>query len=131
MIFWLVYVTPNVGPAGKLLYAYLTYTLVMMLYSANNTPYSALMGVMTADASERSSLASYRFVGALVGQFIIQALPLPLVAKLGGGDSARGWADHDGDLRRAHRRAEPHHVREHARTGAAAARANGTPCATT
>ena len=92
LIFWLVYVTPNVGAQGKLLYAYLTYTLVMMLYSANNTPYSALMGVMTPDASERSSLASYRFVGALIGQFIIQALPLPLVAKFGGGDSARGWA---------------------------------------
>ncbi len=92
VVFWLVYVTPDVGPQGKLIYAYLTYTLVMMLYSANNTPYSALMGVMTPDAGERSSLASYRFVGALVGQFVIQALPLPLVAKLGGGDSARGWA---------------------------------------
>lgn len=92
LIFWLVYVTPNVGPYGKLLYAYLTYALVMMLYSANNTPYSALMAVMTPDASERSSIASYRFVGALVGQFIIQALPLPLVAKFGQGNSARGWA---------------------------------------
>jgi len=92
LIFWLVYVTPNVGPTGKLIYAYLTYTLIMMIYSANNTPYSALMGVMTGDAGERSSLASYRFVGALVGQFIIQALPLPLVAKFGGGNSAHGWA---------------------------------------
>ena len=92
VVFWLVYVTPNVGPQGKLLYAYLTYSLVMLLYSANNTPYSALMGVMTPDVSERSSIASYRFVGALIGQFIIQALPLPLVAKLGQGDSAKGWA---------------------------------------
>jgi Na+/melibiose symporter-like transporter len=92
LMFWLVYVTPNVGPQGKLIYAYLTYSLVMMLYSANNTPYSALMGVMTPDASERGSIASYRFVGALIGQFIIQALPLPLVAKLGQGNSARGWA---------------------------------------
>ena len=92
LVFWLVYVTPNIGPHGKLIYAYFTYTLVMMLYSANNTPYSALMGVMTPDVSERSSIASYRFVGALIGQFIIQALPLPLVAKLGKGDSARGWA---------------------------------------
>ncbi len=92
LIFWLVYVTPNAGPATKLIYAYITYTLVMVLYSANNTPYSALMGVMTPDASERSSIASYRFVGALVGQFIIQALPLPLVAKIGQGNSAKGWA---------------------------------------
>jgi len=92
LIFWLVYVTPDFGPHGKLVYAYITYALVMMLYSANNTPYSALMGVMTPDSSERSSIAGYRFVGALIGQFIIQALPLPLVAKLGHGDSARGWA---------------------------------------
>jgi Na+/melibiose symporter-like transporter len=92
LIFWLVYVTPNAGPSAKLVYAYVTYTLVMIMYSANNTPYSALMGVMTPDASERSSIASYRFVGALIGQFIIQALPLPLVAKLGQGDSAKGWA---------------------------------------
>lgn len=92
VVFWLVYVTPDFGPQGKLIYAYLTYSLVMMLYSANNTPYSALMGVMTPDSSERSSIASYRFVGALIGQFIIQALPLPLVAKLGNGDSAKGWA---------------------------------------
>ena len=92
VIFWLVYVTPDFGPQGKLVYAYITYTLVMMLYSANNTPYSALMGVMTPDSSERSSIAGYRFVGALIGQFVIQALPLPLVAKLGHGNSARGWA---------------------------------------
>jgi len=92
LIFWLVYVTPNSGPGTKLVYAYITYALVMMMYSANNTPYSALMGVMTPDVSERSSIAGYRFVGALIGQFIIQALPLPLVAKFGQGDSAKGWA---------------------------------------
>jgi len=92
LIFWLVYVTPDFGPHAKLVYAYLTYTLVMMMYSANNTPYSALMAVMTPDDSERSSVASYRFIGALIGQFIIQALPLPLVEKLGHGNSARGWA---------------------------------------
>ena len=92
LIFWLVYVTPDFGPSAKLVYAYVTYTLLMMMYSANNTPYSALMGVMTPDSSERSSIASYRFVGALIGQFIIQALPLPLVAKLGQGNSAKGWS---------------------------------------
>lgn len=92
LIFWLVYVTPDFGPHAKLVYAYLTYTLVMMMYSANNTPYSALMAVMTPNDRERSSVASYRMVGALIGQFIIQALPLPLVVKLGQGNSARGWA---------------------------------------
>ena len=92
VVFWLVYRTPALGMEGKLIYAYLTYSLVMILYSANNTPYSALMGVMTPDASERTSIASYRFVAALIGQFIIQALALPLVDKFGGGDRARGWS---------------------------------------
>lgn len=92
LVFWLVYVTPNTGPAGKLIYAYVTYTLVMMLYSANNTPYSALMGVMTPDSGERTNLARYRFIAALVGQFIIQAFALPFVDKFGAGNSARGWA---------------------------------------
>ena len=92
LIFWLVYLSPDFGQQAKLIYAYLTYSLVMILYSANNTPYAALMGVMTPDVSERNNVARYRFVGALIGQFVIQALPLPLVAKLGGGNSARGWA---------------------------------------
>jgi Na+/melibiose symporter-like transporter len=91
-VFWLVYVTPNVGMTGKLIYAYVTYVLVMMFYSANNTPYSALMGVMTPDVSERANIARYRFVAALAGQFVIQALALPLVDKFGHGDSAKGWA---------------------------------------
>jgi glycoside/pentoside/hexuronide:cation symporter, GPH family len=92
VVFWAVYVTPNVGPQGKLIYAYITYILVMALYSANNTPYAALMGVMTSDVSERTNVARYRFVAALVGQFLIQALALPLVDKFGAGDSAKGWA---------------------------------------
>ncbi len=92
LVFWLVYRTPDLGPGERLAYAGVTYILVMMLYSANNTPYSALMGVMTSDAGERTSISTYRFVAAMIGQFLIQALTLPLVDKLGHGDSARGWS---------------------------------------
>ena len=92
LVFWLVYRTPDLGPGAKLAYASITYVLLMMLYSANNTPYSALMGVMTPDSSERTSIATYRFVAAIAGQFIISALALPLVDKLGGGNSAKGWS---------------------------------------
>jgi len=91
-IFWLVYVVPDVGPQGKVIYAYVTYVLLMILYSANNTPYSALMGVMTPDTSERSNIARYRFVAAIFGQFVIQSMALPLVDKFGAGNDARGWA---------------------------------------
>jgi GPH family glycoside/pentoside/hexuronide:cation symporter len=92
LVFWLVYRAPDLSPNGKLIYAAVTYVTLMALYSANNTPYSALTGVMTPDSSERSSISTHRFVAALIGQFIIQALTLPLVDKLGHGDSAKGWS---------------------------------------
>lgn len=92
LAFWLVYRSPDLGPTGKLVYASITYVLLMILYSANNTPYSALMGVMTPDSGERTSIASYRFVAAIAGQFIVTALTLPLVDKFGAGNSARGWS---------------------------------------
>lgn len=92
VIFYLVYVAPNFGPQGKLIYAFVTYSIIMVIYSANNTPYAALMGVMTPNVSERANIARYRFVAALIGQLLIQALALPLVEKFGAGDSAKGWA---------------------------------------
>src|SRR3954462_2453957 len=57
--------TPNFSYAGKLAYAYVTYLLLMLVYSANNLPYSALSGVMTGDLGERTGLSSYRFMLAI------------------------------------------------------------------
>ena len=63
----------------------------MMVYSANNLPYSALSGVMTGNLAERTSLSSYRFVFAMLAQLIIQGLALPMVQYFGQGDSAKGY----------------------------------------
>src|SRR5262249_3661685 len=71
--------------------ACLTNVLLMTLYSANNTPYSALTGVMTGDINERTSLSSYRFVAAMIAQLIVGGFTLPLVAKFGQGNNAKGW----------------------------------------
>ena len=87
----LTFLTPNFGPSGKLAYAYVTYILLMMVYSANNLPYSALTGVITGDIGERTSLSSYRFVCAMAGAFVVQVLALPMVKYFGHGDSARGY----------------------------------------
>lgn len=92
LIFWFAYTTPDWGSSGKLVYAAVTYVLLMMMYSANNTPYSALLGVMTPNASERTSVSTYRFVSAMIGQFLIQGLAGPLVDKFGEGNSAKGWS---------------------------------------
>ena len=87
----LTFTTPNFTATGKLIYAYATYVGLMMLYSANNVPYSALSGVMTGDLAERTRLSSYRFVGAMVAQLVIQGLALPMIHFFGRGDSARGY----------------------------------------
>ena len=88
---FLAFVTPDLGPGGKLAYAYITYIALMMVYSANNLPYSALSGVMTGDLGERTSLSSYRFVCAMFSQLIIQGLALPMVHHFGQGDNAKGY----------------------------------------
>ena len=88
---FLAFTTPDLSPSGKLAYAYVTYILLMMVYSANNLPYSALSGVMTGDVVERTSLSSYRMVFAMASQLVIQGLALPMVETFGNGDDARGY----------------------------------------
>ncbi|HTE45619.1 MAG TPA: MFS transporter [Gemmatimonadaceae bacterium] len=87
----LAYTVPSVGVTSKLLWAGATNILLMTLYSMNNTPYSAMSGVMTGDTNERTSLSSYRFVAAMLAQLIVGGFTLPLVAKFGHGDRAAGW----------------------------------------
>jgi glycoside/pentoside/hexuronide:cation symporter, GPH family len=58
-----MFITPDFDSTGKIIYAYVTYTLMMMIYTAINVPYSALMGVITSNSLERTSVSSYRFVG--------------------------------------------------------------------
>ncbi len=87
----LAYTTPDWSLTGKIVYACVTNVMLMTLYSANNTPYSAMTGVMTGDVNERTTLSSYRFVAAMTAQLIVGGFTLPLVAKFGHGDTARGW----------------------------------------
>jgi glycoside/pentoside/hexuronide:cation symporter, GPH family len=87
----LAYTNPGLGSTGAIVYACLTNILLMTLYSANNTPYSAMTGVMTGDGNERTSLSSFRFVAAMIAQLIVGGFTLPLVAKFGHGNNAKGW----------------------------------------
>ena len=92
LILWLTYTTPQFSGSGRLIYAYATYIALMMIYSINNTPYSALNGVMTGDSAERTSLATFRFVAAMSAQFIVLGFTLPLVGVFGAGNAAKGWS---------------------------------------
>jgi GPH family glycoside/pentoside/hexuronide:cation symporter len=79
----LLFTSPDLNPAGKVIYAYSTYMLFFIIYTANNIPYGALMAVMTADDKERTSLGSYRMIGAFIGGMVVQGAMLFLVANFG------------------------------------------------
>ena len=88
----LCFTTPDLSPTGKLVYAYVTYIGLILAYTVNNVPYSALMGVMTADDVERTSLSGFRFAGAFIGGLFVMGFLPALVTFFGGSDtSAKGY----------------------------------------
>lgn len=86
----LAFTTPDFSYKGKLIYAAGIYTLLLLMYAANNLPYSALSGVITGDMAERNSLSSYRFVAVMFAQFFVQVFMLPIILHAGNGDKAAG-----------------------------------------
>lgn len=87
----LTFTTPDLSDTGKLIWAYATYTTMMVLYTFLNTPYSALSGVMTSSSQERTTLISTRFFFAFTGGALVNKYTLPLVEKFGAGNDIRGW----------------------------------------
>jgi GPH family glycoside/pentoside/hexuronide:cation symporter len=87
----LAFTTPDISDSGKLIYAYITYALLMTAYTAINIPYSALGGVMTAAPAERASIQSWRFALAMVGGALVTASVWPMVDYFGGGDKEKGF----------------------------------------
>ncbi len=87
----LVYSTPNFGTEGKMIFATITYVLLMLLYTIVNIPYCALGGVITADPKQRMSLQSYRFVLATAGGMLSTVLMTPLAEFIGGSNRALGY----------------------------------------
>lgn len=88
----ITFITPDLSPTGKLIYAYITYAAMMMIYSLVNVPYSSLLGVMTNKPDERTSLASYRFIGAFSGGLFVTATANYLVEHFGkNGNTAAGY----------------------------------------
>src|SRR6187402_3539026 len=86
----LAFSTPAFSYKGKVIYAVVTYTLLLLLYAANNLPYSALSGVITGDMKERNSMSAYRFVAVMFAQFFVQVFMLPIIEFAGSGDKAAG-----------------------------------------
>jgi len=90
VIAFLAFSTPHFSYKGKLIYAAVTYTFLLLMYASSNLPYSALSGVLTGDMGERNSISSYRFVAVMFAQFFVQVFMLPIIEYAGSGDKAAG-----------------------------------------
>jgi len=86
----LAFSTPDFSYKGKLIYAVVTYSLLLLLYAANNLPYGALSGVITGDMKERNSMSAYRFVAVMFAQFFVQVFMYSIIISAGHGDKAVG-----------------------------------------
>lgn len=75
----LLFTTPELSIKGKIVYAYISYTLMMMAYTAINVPYASLLGVMTSDSNERTAFASYRMIFAFAGSLLVVLIFQPLL----------------------------------------------------
>ena len=91
IIAFFAFYTPDLEQTGKIVYAFATYILLMLVYSANNIPYSALSGVITGDQKQRSSLFSWRFVFVVLATLAIQGFAIPMVGHFGKGDTQKGY----------------------------------------
>ncbi len=88
---YLLFLGPDLSDTGKLIFAYVTYTLVMLAYTAINVPYSALLAVISPVAEERTKATQFRFVFASLGTLCVGAFATPLVRWLGGDDELLGF----------------------------------------
>lgn len=87
----LAFTVPDLDQDGKLIWAYVTFFGIMMLYTIINVPYTALLGVITPNSAERTTVSSYKFLFAFTAGIIVSATLLPLVQTLGDGNDAKGW----------------------------------------
>ena len=86
----LAFTTPDFSYKGKVVYAVVTYTFLLLLYASSNLPYSALSGVITGNMKERNSISSFRFIAVMFAQFFVQVFMLPIIIYAGEGDKAVG-----------------------------------------
>lgn len=87
----LLFTTPNLDYGGKLIWAYITYILMMTVYTGINVPYGAMLGVMTDDSNEKTVFSSFRMFFAYGGSFVSLFLWEPLTDLTGGYKTASGW----------------------------------------
>ncbi|MEL4016985.1 MFS transporter [Dryocola clanedunensis] len=88
---YLMFTTPDVAYTAKLAWAYFTYILMTLVYTAIAIPYISLIGVITDDPAERLSANGYRFVMTKIAAFLVTIVVPFLAVWLGQGNKALGY----------------------------------------
>lgn len=87
----LVFTTPDFSVAGKIAWAYATYIIFSFGYTLVNIPMGSILPTLSADATERTKIATTRTVFSNLGSLTSASMALWLIAKLGNGDQATGY----------------------------------------
>jgi GPH family glycoside/pentoside/hexuronide:cation symporter len=88
----LTYAVPeSLSLSGKMIFASVTYTFMMLMYTAINIPYCSMGAVITPNNEERISLQSYRFFLATLGGAMSTFFMMPLAEYIGGDDKLLGY----------------------------------------
>jgi glycoside/pentoside/hexuronide:cation symporter, GPH family len=87
----LVFTTPELSEGGKLIWAYATYILMMLVFTAVTIPYISLPGVLTDDPKERLSANGYRLFFAKGAALAVTTFVPLFAAKWGPDNIARGY----------------------------------------
>lgn len=87
----LVFAAPDsLSDTALLAWAYVTYTLTMLAYTAVNVPYGGLLGVISPSSTVRTSVTAYRMFFSAAGGILVGVLGTTLVRVLGAGDERLG-----------------------------------------
>ncbi|HWA28710.1 MAG TPA: MFS transporter [Lacunisphaera sp.] len=88
---YLMFAGPDLSANGKIIYAFVTYALMLVSYTVINVPYSSLLGVISPSPRIRTVASTYRFVGAFSAALLISLFVRPLVKYLGAGNEMHGF----------------------------------------
>ena len=85
-----IFAAPPMSVGWLLVWAYVTYGLAMLAFTAVNVPYSGLLGVISPSARERASVTAFRMFFSGFAGIMVGVLATTLIRELGAGDEARG-----------------------------------------
>jgi len=85
----LLFTAPNFSMTGKIVYAFITYNLMVLLWSILSLPFGILIALMTDNQNDRTFLTLCRMFFGVATALVINIITLKLVASFGGG--AKGW----------------------------------------